>query len=40
MIDTAKAFATEENCHLYLEAARWPKGVTCIKCGHDKRKAK
>ncbi|MEO8052198.1 MAG: IS1595 family transposase [Acidobacteriota bacterium] len=36
LIDTAKAFATEENCHAYLEVARWPKGVTCIKCGHDK----
>ncbi len=36
IIDTAKVFATEENCHLYLETARWPKGVRCIKCDHDK----
>jgi transposase-like protein len=36
LIDTAKAFATEENCHMYLEAARWPNGVTCLKCGHSK----
>jgi len=36
IIDTAKAFASEENCHKYLEAARWPSGVTCLKCGHSK----
>lgn len=36
IIDTAAVFATHENCHLYLEMARWPKGVTCLKCGHDK----
>lgn len=36
VIDTAKAFASEENCHLYLEAARWPEGVRCLKCDHDK----
>lgn len=36
LIDTAKAFATEEACHEYLEAARWPNGVTCIECGHSK----
>ena len=36
LIDTAKAFATEENCHQYLEAARWPNGVTCLKCGNSK----
>jgi transposase-like protein len=36
LIDTAKAFATEEACHAYLEAARWPEGVTCLKCGHSK----
>jgi transposase-like protein len=36
LIDTAKVFATEENCHLYLETARWPEGVRCIKCNHDK----
>ena len=36
LIDTAKAFASEENCHAYLEAARWPNGVRCLKCDHDK----
>lgn len=34
LIDTAKAFASEEKCHLYLEAARWPNGVRCLKCDH------
>jgi transposase-like protein len=36
LIDTAKVFATEENCHLYLESARWPEGVRCLKCDHNK----
>jgi hypothetical protein len=36
LIDTAKVFANEENCHLYLETARWPEGVRCIKCNSDK----
>src|SRR5437763_1572554 len=35
LIDTAKAFATEEACHNYLEAARWPEGVRCLKCEHN-----
>jgi len=34
LIDTAKAFANEKACHEYLEAARWPKGVHCLKCDH------
>src|SRR5947209_7182525 len=33
LIDTAKAFASEESCHAYLEAARWPEGVRCVQCG-------
>jgi transposase-like protein len=36
IIKTAKAFASEQVCHDYLEAARWPNGVRCIDCGHDK----
>ncbi len=36
IIDTARVFASEENCHTYLEAARWPNGVTCLQCGHSK----
>lgn len=36
IIDTAKAFASEESCHEYLEVARWPDGVKCLKCSHSK----
>lgn len=36
LIETTRAFSSEENCHMYLEAARWPDGVRCLKCDHDK----
>jgi transposase-like protein len=36
VIDTAKQFAEEKACHDYLEAARWPKGIRCLRCDHDK----
>ena len=36
IIEVATAFATEEACHAYLEAARWPNGVRCLTCGSDK----
>jgi transposase-like protein len=36
LIETAKVFASEENCHTYLEAARWPNGVRCLRCDFDK----
>lgn len=36
LIETARAFASEQTCHDYLEAARWPDGVRCLKCDHDK----
>jgi transposase-like protein len=36
LIETARIFATEEACHEYLQAARWPEGVRCLKCEHDK----
>jgi DNA-directed RNA polymerase subunit N (RpoN/RPB10) len=36
VIEVAKVFASEENCHNYLEAARWPRGVRCFQCGSDK----
>ena len=35
LIETARVFASEENCHTYLEAARWPNGVHCPRCDHD-----
>jgi len=36
LIDTAKQFADEKSCHDYLEKARWPEGVRCLRCEHDK----
>jgi len=35
LIETARIFATEEACHEYLQVARWPEGVRCLKCDHD-----
>jgi len=29
-------FETEEQCIAYLEKVRWPKGVRCSNCGHEK----
>src|ERR1035441_9879263 len=36
LIDAAKQFATPEACVDYLEAMRWPDGVTCLQCGAAK----
>src|ERR1019366_7279020 len=36
LIDAAKQFATPESCVDYLEAMRWPDGVTCLQCGGSK----
>jgi len=36
LIDIQKAFGTEDQCLAYLEAARWPEGVSCLRCGNDK----
>jgi transposase-like protein len=33
LIDAAKQFATPEACVDYLEAMRWPDGITCLQCG-------
>lgn len=33
VIQTAKDFPSEQACHDYLEAARWPNGVRCLQCG-------
>lgn len=35
LIETARAFASEEACHTYLAAARWPDGIRCLKCDHS-----
>jgi transposase-like protein len=36
LIDVAREFGTEEQCLAYLEAARWPSGLACLKCGSVK----
>jgi transposase-like protein len=36
LIDIQSAFGTEDQCLDYLEAARWPDGPFCLKCGSDK----
>lgn len=33
LIDVSKRFATPEACSDFLEAMRWPDGVTCLACG-------
>jgi len=36
LIDVQKELGTEEQCLAYLEAARWPSGLACLKCGSMK----
>lgn len=36
LIEITQQFGTDEQCQAYLEAARWPDGVRCLKCGSDK----
>ena len=36
LIDIQSAFGSEEQCLSYIEAARWPEGVRCLKCETDK----
>jgi len=38
LIDLEEAFQSENDCHAYLEAIRWPNGVRCLKCGGDRVK--
>ena len=32
LVDVTKAFGTPEACNDFLEAMRWPDGVTCLYC--------
>ena|SRR6266700_4303986 len=32
LMDVTKEFGTPDLCNVYLEAMRWPDGVTCLKC--------
>lgn len=36
LVDLIEQFGSEEKCRSYLEALRWPNGVTCIRCGSGK----
>ena len=36
LIDVTKEFGTPEACVNYLEAMRWPDGVTCLQCDGSK----
>ena len=36
LLQVAKTFATEDQALDYLVNARWPNGVRCIACDHDK----
>jgi transposase-like protein len=36
LFSLAKAFPTEDHALAYWVKARWPKGVRCLGCGHDK----
>src|SRR5690348_6990310 len=36
LIDVNEKFKTEESCWNYLEQMRWPSGIRCVTCGHDK----
>jgi transposase-like protein len=36
LIDVGRDLGTEEQCLAYLEAIRWPAGVTCLRCGGSK----
>ncbi len=35
LIEVQRAFGTDAQCHAYLESARWPEGVRCLKCDGD-----
>ncbi len=36
LLEAMKDFADEDKCRAYLEALRWPNGVRCPSCKHDK----
>ena len=36
LLKVTKTFATEDQALDYLISARWPKGVRCLACDHDK----
>jgi transposase-like protein len=36
LMTLVEQFGTDEKCREALTHLRWPKGVTCLRCGHDK----
>jgi len=36
LIEIQKTYGAEEQCLAFLEMARWPEGVECVKCGGKK----
>jgi transposase-like protein len=36
LISLQQELGTEKQCLAFLEALRWPDGVRCVECGHDK----
>src|SRR5918997_2042875 len=36
MMQLMERFGSEDKCHAYLEALRWPEGVKCPRCQSDK----
>ena len=36
LIDVTRELGTEEECFAFLEAQRWPDGVSCVTCGCDR----
>ncbi len=36
LIEITQSFGMDKQCQAYLESARWPEGVRCLKCVGDK----
>jgi transposase-like protein len=36
LVELTQRFGTEAAARAYLEHIRWPNGVRCLRCGHDK----
>src|SRR5712664_2609466 len=36
LVELVQKFADDEKCRAYIEALRWPKGVTCPRCKGEK----
>src|SRR6266446_1268989 len=36
LVELVQQFADDEKCRAYIEALRWPKGVTCPRCKGEK----